>query len=152
MKSILAIKQRIAFGRCSRELDGGLDTLATRAGEKDPFQIAASKRAQTLGQFACQFRNVTLQHRRPPAIQFLLQGLNNPWMIMSRVVDTVTRQKIQIALPTFTEQFGSETALVANIHVEQVQQAHPLRIHELCVCGRSRNTGVGHEILRKANL
>ena len=113
--------------------------------KEDLLQVAARQLAQPLGQFACQFRNVTLQHRRTAAIQFIFQRLNNPRMIVPGVVHTVSGQKVQVALAVLAEQFGAGTALVAHIHVEQFQQAHPLWIHELCVSGTARNGGLVHE-------
>ena len=145
VKRALAIEQRIAFGGRARELDRGLDALAPRAGEEDLLQVAACQLAQSLGQLACQFRNMTLQHRRTAAIQLILQRLNDPRVIVPGVVHAISGQKVQVAVAVFAEQLDAGTALVAHVHVEQFQQAHPLWIHELRVTGTAGNGALGHE-------
>ena len=50
-------------------------------------------------------------------------------MVMSRVVDAITGQKIQKAAAILGMQFNARAALIEHIHLQRVEQPHPLRIY-----------------------
>ena len=55
---------------------------------------------------------MALQHRRPGAIQFLLERRDDRGMIVAGVVDAVAGEKIENAAAVGREQFCSGAALV----------------------------------------
>ena len=50
-------------------------------------------------------------------------------MVVPGIVDTVAREEIQDTTAVRGEQFTSQTTFVANVHLQQIQQANPLRVH-----------------------
>ena len=55
---------------------------------------------------------------------------------MPHIVHAVAGEKVQNASAVGGEQFRPDAALVAHIHFEQVQKAHPFWINSLCVALR----------------
>jgi len=129
------IEQAGAAGGGASELDGGLDAFAARAAKERSGQAPAGAPAQTLGQFTGQLRHMALQHGGAVAIQFLLQRRDDGGMVVSGVVDAIARQKIEDAAAIGRKQFRPEATLVGHVHLQQVQQADPLRIDVLRVAG-----------------
>jgi hypothetical protein len=90
-----------------------------------------------LTQFFCQFpgqiRDVRLDHRRSAALQFAFERTHHVRVVVPQGVNAISREKINDASAVRGEQLRSETALVAHIHLEQVQKSYSLRIDPLGV-------------------
>src|SRR6202158_1557706 len=86
---------------------------------------------------------MALQHRRTTPIHFNFQRLNDVGMVVSGVMNTVADQEVEDATAVFREQLTTETALVFDVHAQQVEQRDPLRVHVFFVV----RGGVG-EIVR----
>ena len=85
---------------------------------------------------------MALQHSWAGIFEFLLQRANNRGVIMPGVVYAVAGQKIQETAPIIAEELSAGTALVADIHLQHVQEARPLWIYVLSIeLGRSRRFG-----------
>jgi hypothetical protein len=54
-------------------------------------------------------------------------------MVVAGVVDAIAGKKVQDAPPVFSKEFAAGATLVANVHVQDVQQRNPLRIYILFV-------------------
>ena len=50
-------------------------------------------------------------------------------MVVPRVMDAIPGKKIQEAAAILRVQFNARAALVAHIHLQRVEQPHPLRIY-----------------------
>ena len=81
---------------------------------------------------------MALQHRRSTLVHFVFQRLNDVWMVVPRVVNAVVRQKVQNATAVFREQLAAQTAVILDVHAQQVQQSDPLRINVFMVVGGGR--------------
>jgi hypothetical protein len=60
----------------------------------------------------------------------------NRGMIVAGVVDAVTREEIEEAPPIFGLQLGAVATPVANVHLQRVEQTHPLRIYVFLILRR----------------
>src|SRR5581483_4136940 len=69
-----------------------------------------------------------LYHRRTAALQFLLQRAHYIRMVVSHVVNAISRQEIDDALALRRQQLRPGTAFVPHIHLQQLEKPHPLRI------------------------
>ena len=141
VKRAFGIQQAGAPGGGARELDDGFDALAARTGEKHALQTAAGARRQALRQFRRQPGHVALQHGRPLAIQFFLERGNNGRMVVPDVMHAIAGEEIENAPSVRGEEFAARTALVGHIHLQQVEQANPLRIHMFSVQRVDRRDG-----------
>ncbi len=97
MKSAVGVEQTRAPGVGARELDGGFDAFAPRAGEKYFGQPSSGATTKTFRQFTRQFRNVTLQHHRTTLFQFITDSCHHIGMIVPHIVNTVSGEKVQNA-------------------------------------------------------
>ena len=104
--------------------------------EKRFGQPAARPRTQFLRQFAGKIRNVRLNHRRATAFQFALQCLHHRRMIVTDIVNAVSRKKIEDAPSILGEQFHSQAALITDIHLQQIKKPHPFRVYPLGIALR----------------
>jgi len=100
--------------------------------------MAAGARRKALRQLRRQPRHVALQHGRPFAIQFFLERGDNGRMVVPDVMHAVAGEEIENAPAVRGEEFAARTALVARIHLQQVKQPNPLRIHVFGVHGVDR--------------
>src|ERR1700687_142823 len=63
-------------------------------------------------------------------------------MVVAYVVNAVARQKIKDASSICSEQFGSQATLIPHVHLQQIEQPHPLRVHMSCVSFRPGARGL----------
>jgi hypothetical protein len=104
----------------SRELDRRLDTLASRGAKECAPQPSSRALAESFRQLAGKIRNMRLDHRRPAPLQLGLQRSHHIGMVVTDIVNAVSRQKIQDAAPVRGEEFGPDTPLVPHIHLQQI--------------------------------
>src|ERR1700681_250481 len=112
MKTAFRINNSSAASGGSRKLDCRLHTLAAAAAEGNFFQFPARQLTQAPRQFAGDLRHMALQHRRTTPIHFVLQRLNDVWMVVPAVVNAVAGQEVQDATTVLREQLAAETALI----------------------------------------
>ena len=65
---------------------------------------------------------------------------------MAGIVDTIAGEKVQDSSTVGSVEVGSETSRVADVHLQEVEQADPLRINVILVQNfqRGRNRGLCH--------
>ena len=147
MKGAFSVEQPGAAGVRAGKLDGGLDAFASRTREVRLLQTSARERAEPPGQFACQFRNMALQHRRTLPLQFLLDRCDDGRVVVAGVVNTIAGEKIENAPAIGREKFGSVAMCVLNVHLQNVEQSHPLRIYAVPIeCVKSLGSGCLRQI------
>jgi hypothetical protein len=112
-----------------RKLDGRLDSLAPRRAEESLPQSSASPFTELIGQFPGKVRDMTLDHRWAAPLKFSLQCAHNVRMVVSYIVHAVSREKVDDATTVGRKQFRPNTPLILHVHLEQVEEAHPLRIY-----------------------
>ena len=133
MERALGIEQAVASGVRAREFDGGFHTFAAGTAEEHLFHSPARAPAQLVRQFAGQFGNMALQHGRTAPVQFILDRLHHRGMIVAQIVNAIAGKKIEDPAAVFGEKLGSFAARVARVHLENIQQTHPLGIHAIPV-------------------
>ena len=74
------------------------------------------------------FRNVALQHRRAAAVEFLFERGDDRRVVVAGVVDAITRKKVEDTAAVGGEELHTGAAVVVHVHLQQVQQPHPLRV------------------------
>ncbi len=99
MKSTVRVEQTRAPGVGARELDGGFDAFAPRAGEKYLCQPPSGALTKAFRQFARQFGDMALQHDRTALFQFISDGCQHIGMIVPHIVHAVSGEKIEDAAP-----------------------------------------------------
>ena len=52
---------------------------------------------------------------------------------MAGIMDTIPGKKIENAAPIARVKLRSGTALVADIHLQDLEQLHPLRVYVICI-------------------
>jgi len=72
---------------------------------------------------------MALQHRRPSALQLLFERCNDARMIVTRIMHAISRKKIEDRPSVIDMQFDALTAIVLDIHLQQIEKLCPLRIH-----------------------
>ena len=72
---------------------------------------------------------MALQHGGTELIQFVLQPLDHVGVVVSDVVDAVSREEIEDAPAIRREKFRSEASFIRNVHFQDVQQRDPLRVY-----------------------
>jgi hypothetical protein len=50
-------------------------------------------------------------------------------MVVPGVLDAVPGEEVEEDAAVFGVEFGTDATLVAHVHAEEVEQAHPLRVH-----------------------
>ena len=113
----------------ARKLDGCFDAFASGTREKYLLQPAAGASAKFFSQLSRELGNVALQHGRTTSIQFVAQRFHDCGVIMAGVMDAVSGKKIENVAPISGEKLRSGTTLVSNIHLQDLEQLHPLRIY-----------------------
>jgi len=91
----LGVKQSGAAGMRARKLNRCFDSLTAGAAEKDPAKSSTSSFTETARQFSRQLGRLTLQHRGPSAVEFILDRRHDLGVIVPCIVDTIAGQKIQ---------------------------------------------------------
>ena len=67
-------------------------------------------------------------NRRTKSGKLSTQGVDYVWVIVSGVVNAISRKAIEEA-PITREKLYALTSLVGDVHLQQFQQFHPLRIY-----------------------
>jgi hypothetical protein len=62
-----------------------------------------------------------------------VERLNNRRVIVAGVMDAISGKEIENAAAIAREELGSDTALVASIHLQDFEQPHPVRVDMICV-------------------
>jgi chemotaxis response regulator CheB len=65
-------------------------------------------------------------------------------MVVPGIVNTVAGQKVQDATAVFREQLATETALILDVHVQEVEQGDPLRVNVVVVVRGAGGGGGRH--------
>lgn len=92
---------------------------------------AARERTQALSQFAGALGYVALEHCRAAPVQLVFYRVNDRRVIVAEIVNAIAGEEIQYALPFAGEQLGPNATFIMNIHLQQFQQARPLRVHSI---------------------
>src|SRR5262252_6053544 len=129
MERVLRGKDSRAPGVSSRKLDGGLHSFASGRGEERLGQPPTSSSAKLIRQFSRDVRHMRLDHRRTTPRQLLLECPHHVGMIVANVVNAVSRKEVHDSASICREKLGSHTAFVTDIHLQQVEKPHPLRIY-----------------------
>src|SRR5260370_20663290 len=72
---------------------------------------------------------MSLNHRWTAAPQFALQCAHYNRMVMADVVNAVSREEVENPPAVIGKEFQSHAALVADVHLQQVEKPHPFRVH-----------------------
>src|ERR1700687_4515631 len=129
MKATGRIHDARASGMRAGELDYSFDSLASRTAKEGPGEPPAGAVAQPRGEFSRQFRDMALQHRRTVAVELVLERGNHSGMIVADVVNAVAGNEIQDAPPAGGVELSANAARVIDVHPQNIEQPHPLRIH-----------------------
>src|ERR1700739_1378439 len=76
---------------------------------------------------------MALQHGGTAFVQFVLERLHYIRMIVAGVVNAIAGEEVQDAPAVFGKKFAAGATLVADVHVQDVQQGNPLRVNVLLV-------------------
>lgn len=107
------------------KLDSCFHSFTSRGAEECPAKPPTRTLAQFLSQFAGEICNMGLDHRWTATLQFCLQGGHYVRMIMSRIVNAVSRKEVEYEATLGGKEFSTQTSLVAHIHLQQIQQPDP---------------------------
>src|SRR5262249_59817676 len=97
MKRTLRVDQPAAPGERAGELDRRCHPFTAGTAKESALQAPACEPAQALGEFARQLRDMALQHSRTAGVQLSLERGQEPRMIMTCIVDTISGEKIDNA-------------------------------------------------------
>jgi hypothetical protein len=61
------------------------------------------------------------------------------------IVNAVAGKEVENAPSILYEEFRSQAALIADVHLQQIKQPHPFRIHILGVALRRAGASIGFE-------
>src|SRR5579884_2396097 len=117
------------------EFDRCLDPLAAGTGKKYLGETAAGAQAERLAEFAGEIRHMALQHRRPVAIELALQRLDQPRVVVTQIVDAITREEIENDPAVARLEFCAAAPCVSDVHLQHVEQPAPLRIDITVIAG-----------------
>jgi len=98
VKSSLRVQQSISPGMSSGKFDDSFDPFTAGVTEEDFGQLSSGEPAEARGKFDCQFRDVTLKHRRAATIEFGLERGDDGRMVMPAVVDAVSGEEVENAI------------------------------------------------------
>src|SRR5207302_5562157 len=112
-----------------REFDCGFHAFTSRRSEEDLRETATGTFTQLLSQFSGKIRNMRLNHCRTAALQFALQRADYIRMVMADVVNAVSGEEVENPPAVIGKEFHSHAALIADVHLQQVEKAHPFRVH-----------------------
>src|SRR5579872_961070 len=113
---MLRIDDRRASARRACELDRRFNSFAAAAAEIDFTKSAARQCAQTLGKFSSDSRNMALEHRRTASVQFLFECLEDVWMVVTGVMNAISRKKVQDLPAVACKKLASPAELVVYVH------------------------------------
>src|ERR1700751_4968624 len=133
MERVLRRQDSSATSVSPRELDGRLYSFASGRGEERLVQPPTGSSAKPICQFTREVRHMCLDHRRTTPRQLFLQSLHNVGMIVANVVNAVSRKEVHDSAAICREKLGSHTGFVTDVHLQQVEKPHPLRIYVFCV-------------------
>src|ERR1039458_691509 len=132
MGSTMNAAKRLVFSSRSKAPKSPNGTAAVSGRSEESLrQTAPGTLTQLLRQFPGKIRNVRLNHCRTTPLQFALQRTHDIRMIVADIVNTVSGEEIENALSVRGEEFHSHAPLVANIHLQQVEEPHPFPVHSL---------------------
>ena len=72
---------------------------------------------------------MALQHGRAAPVEFVVQCLDDRRVIVSNLVNAVSGKEIEDDVTFGGGQFRSEALAILRLHLQQVEQPYPLRIH-----------------------
>jgi hypothetical protein len=133
VEGAVGVEQPGVAGEGARKLDGCFDAFTPGTREKDLPQTSAGAGAKFFSQLSRQFGNVALQHGGTASIQFVVERLYNRRVIVACVMDAVAGKEIENAPAIAREELGSDTAVVASIHLQDFEQPHPVRVDMICI-------------------
>jgi hypothetical protein len=133
MKCPLGVEQTATPGVRSGKFDGGFHTLAAGVGEMGFLQAPSGASTETGGKLSRQFGHVALEHHRPAPAQLFDQCFDNARVVVTRIVNTITGEEIQHSSAICTEEFGALAKNKCRIHLQNIEQPHPLRVYRFGV-------------------
>src|SRR6516225_9298193 len=128
MKTAPGIENPRTLGGGTAEFNRSFHAFAATTAKISLRQSTAGQTAQAFCQLSRQFRNVALQHCRTALVQFVFQRFYDGWVVVASVVDTITREKIENAPAVASKQLRADTTLILHVHIQNIQQMHPLRV------------------------
>ena len=133
MKRAFAVEQSGPPGGLARELNGRLHSFAAGTGEKDFLKRLTREIAKARREHTRQIGHMALQHRGAVPFELVMKGRDDRRVIVTGVVDTVAGQEIENRAAIRGAKFHSLATLIADVHLQNVEQPRPLRVHVLCV-------------------
>jgi len=143
VKCAFGVDDAVASGEDAGELDDGLDALAAGAAEECFGEVRAGEGGETFGEGAGGVGDVALQHHGAGGLELLDEGFDDVGMVVAGVVDAVAGEEVEDDAFVFGVEFGAEAAAVSNVHAEEAEEACPLGIDEVAVCGAGEGGGRG---------
>ena len=71
---------------------------------------------------------MVLQHRRPGFVELVLESRDNAWVVVPNVVHAVSGIEIKDNAPVCKIKLDSLAVHVLDVHLQDVEQSHPLRV------------------------
>lgn len=97
--------------------------------------MRAGEGGEALGEGAGGVGDVALQHDGAGGLEFADEGFDDVWVVVASVVDAVAGEEVEDGAAVFGVELGAEAAAVLDVHAEEFEEARPLGIDELAVCG-----------------
>jgi len=72
---------------------------------------------------------VALKHRGAVAVELVFERRDHSGMVVANVVDAVSGNEIQDASPVDGVEFCANAAHVFDVHLQDIEQPRPLRVH-----------------------
>ena len=133
MEPARGAKNAWAFGMGAREFDGCLDAFAAGAAEERLVDAAPGEPAKPRGEPPGQPGHVRLQHGGSALVEFVFQRGDDARVIMPGIVDAIAGVEIEDDAAVRGKKLGAFAAVIGDIHIENVEQLHPLGIDVLLV-------------------
>jgi hypothetical protein len=62
-------------------------------------------------------------------VEFVFERGDHTGMIMADIVDAIAGNEIQNPPPVGRMEFGADAARILDVHLQYIEQPHPLRVH-----------------------
>ncbi len=131
-----AAQEAVAAGAGAGKLDGGFDAFAARAAEEHFGEASAGEAREAIGQLAGELGDVALQHGGAAAVEFILERFDDSGVVVAGVVDAIAGEEVEDAAAVGGKELGGGAAFRLHVHLQDLEQADPLRVHAIGVFGR----------------
>ena len=136
MKCAARVHDAVAASARAGELDDGLDAFASRAAEERLGEAVTGALCQFVGELPGDVGDVALQHGWAGEVELVLEGGDDVRVIVAGVMHAVSGEEVENALSVVGEKLHSHAPLVADIHLQQVEESHPFPVHSLGIALR----------------